>query len=426
MTGRDGTAVARAGHARGRTGAAQRLAALAERFARGPLPVRLRAWDGSEAGPAGAPVVLLRTPQALRRLLWHPGELGIAQAYVSGELDIEGDVTEVLRLARQAGRQRGLTGKRISVAGWAPAVRAAVSLGLLSPPPRPPASQARVSGRRHSRARDEAVIAHHYDLTADFYQLLLDPQMAYSCARWESAGAGYTLEDAQRDKLDSICRKLRLEPGLRMLDVGCGWGSLTIHAARQYGASVTAVTLSAEQGAFVTRRVRELGLESLVTVKVEDYREIGAGRYDAITSIEMGEHVGARQYPAFCARLHGLLDDDGRLLIQQMSRGGNAPGGGPFIESYIAPDMHMRPVGETIGLMEQAGLEVVHVESMRADYGRTIRAWLANFGQRKAEITRLIGTEQARVWTLYLNGAALAFEEGRMGVDQILAVRRQG
>jgi cyclopropane-fatty-acyl-phospholipid synthase len=444
MTGHGGAA-SRAGHGgaagrarRGaggsRAGVSQRLAPLAEQFSRGELPIRLRAWDGSEAGPAGPPVVVLRTPMALRRLLWHPSELGVAQAYVTGELDIEGDLTEVLRLAWRTGRERNLSGSRITAKGWASTVRAAVALGaagvalgaagVLGPPPRPPASQARVSGRLHSRARDKAVIAHHYDLTAAFYQLLLDPQMAYSCARWESADAGYTLQDAQRAKLDSICRKLRLAPGMRLLDVGCGWGSLSIHAARDYGAQVTAVTLSGEQGAFVAGRVRDLGLDQLVTVQVQDYREIGGERYDAITSIEMGEHVGASQYPRFCAQLHRLLADDGRLLIQQMSRDGQAPGGGAFIESYIAPDMHMRPVGETIDLMEAAGLEVVHAEAMREDYVRTIRAWLGNFEQRKTEITRLIGAEQVRVWMLYLNGGALAFEEGRMGVHQILAVRR--
>ncbi len=424
-TGRQGGAARQDGTGL-QAGLADRLVPLAERFARGELPVRLRAWDGSEAGPAGAPVVVLRTPRALRRLLWHPGELGIAQAYVTGEIDIEGDLTEVLRLAWRTGRERDLTGSGSALAGWASAVRAAAALGALGPPPRPPASQARVSGRLHSRARDRAVIAHHYDLTAAFYQLLLDPQMAYSCARWESADAGYTLADAQRDKLDSICRKLGLDRGMRLLDVGCGWGSLSLHAARSYGADVTAVTLSAEQGAFVTGRVRDLGLGGLVTVIVAHYREIGDGRYDAIASVEMGEHVGARQYPRFCAGLHRLLAGDGRLLIQQMSRAGKAPGGGPFIESYIAPDMHMRPVGDTIGLMEDAGLEVVHIESMREDYGRTIRAWLGNFERRKADITRLIGAEEARVWRLYLNGAALAFDEGRMGVHRILAVRRQG
>jgi len=399
------------------------LVPVLERFARGPLPVRLRAWDGSEGGPADAPAVVLRTPRALRRILWHPGELGVAQAYVTGDLDIEGDLTEVLKLGWATARERNLAGTRIRPGEWAQAAAALVRLGVTGLPPRPPASQARVSGRLHSRARDRAVIAHHYDLTAAFYQLLMDESMAYSCARWERADPEYTLADAQRAKLDAICRKTGLAPGRTLLDIGCGWGSLSLHAARHYGARVTAVTLSAEQAAFVTRRVAEQELGERVEVRRADYREIGGSRYDAVTAIEMGEHVGQQQYPAFCARLRRLLTGGGRLLIQQMSRDGKDPGGGPFIENWIAPDMHMRPVGETVGLIERAGLEVLGVESMREDYGRTIRAWLENFRKNQPEITRLIGPEQVRVWLLYLNGGALAFEEGRMGVHQVLAQR---
>jgi cyclopropane-fatty-acyl-phospholipid synthase len=256
-----------------------------------------------------------------------------------------------------------------------------------------------------------------------FYELILDPQMAYSCALWTSPDPDYTLADAQRDKLDAICRKLELRPGQRLLDIGCGWGSLTVHAARSYGARVTAVTLAAEQAAYVRRRVADLHLSELVTVISQDYRDIGAGTYDAVTSVEMGEHVGDREYPAFCGLIRDRLKPGGRVLIQQMSRGASAPGGGAFIEAYIAPDMHMRPLGQTVSLLEDAGLEVVAVQGMRADYTRTIRAWLGHLEQRQAEVTAMIGAQAARVWRLYLAGAALAFEEGRMGVDQILAVR---
>jgi cyclopropane-fatty-acyl-phospholipid synthase len=401
------------------------LVPLLERLTGGPLPVRLRAWDGSEAGPAGAPAVLLRSPRALHRMLWHPGELGLAQAYVTGDLDLPGDLDGALRLARATAQNRSQTGPpRLGLAGWAQAVVAAARLGAIGPPPPPPPSQARVAGRVHSRLRDRAVIAHHYDLPAEFYRLLLDPRMAYSCARWESTTPGCTLADAQLAKLDAVCQKTGLTAGRTLLDLGCGWGSLAVHAAQRYGARVNAVTLSAGQRDFVTGRVADLRLAELVTVQEKDYRDIGGQRYDAIAAIEMSEHVGARAYPRFCARLRGLLAPGGRLLIQQMSRGGRAPGGGPFIESFIAPDMHMRPLGQTVGLLEAAGLEVTGVESMRADYGRTIRAWLENFRRHRAKISRLIGTEQVRVWELYLTGGAQAFEEGRMGVHQILAVRR--
>jgi cyclopropane-fatty-acyl-phospholipid synthase len=198
-----------------------------------------------------------------------------------------------------------------------------------------------------------------------------------------------------------------------------------VHAAQHYQARVTGVTLSAEQGGYARERLRGLGLADRATVLIQDYRDTADGAYDAIASLEMGEHVGAAGYPAFCAALRDRLRPGGKLLIQQMSRGKNAPGGGPFIESYIAADMHMRPVGETVGLLEQAGLEVLGVQAMRTDYVRTIRAWLDNLERNFAAAEELIGRERARLWRLYLAGGALAFEEGRMGVDQILAARRE-
>jgi cyclopropane-fatty-acyl-phospholipid synthase len=205
--------------------------------------------------------------------------------------------------------------------------------------------------------------------------------------------------------------------------MGCGWGSLTVHAARDHHAQVTAVTLSGEQGGYVRQRVRGLGLGDRAQIRIQDYRDAGGGPYDAIASVEMGEHVGAANYPLFCAELHRLLRPGGRLLIQQMSRGSRAPGGGPFIESYIAADMTMRPVGETVRLIEQAGFEVIGVQAMREHYVRTIRAWLDNFEQNQPAIRDILTEEQIRVWRLYLAGGALAFEEGRMGVDQILALK---
>ncbi|MFF4899168.1 class I SAM-dependent methyltransferase [Streptomyces sp. NPDC001068] len=405
-------------------GAAHRLTALAEDLLGGPLPVRLRAWDGSETGPAGAPLVVLRSRRALRRLLWQPGELGLAQAYVTGELDIEGDLGEGLRTVWTAVRERGLRPPRLTPADRARALAAAVRLGVVGPPPAAPASQARLHGGLHSRARDRAAVSHHYDLSNEFYGLLLDDTMAYSCGYWAGEDPGFTAADAQRAKLELICRKLGLRPGARLLDIGCGWGSLTLHAAERHGARVTAVTLAREQAAFVRERVAERGLADRVEVVCQDYRDIAGGGFDAVSTIEMGEHVGDAQYPAFAAALHRFLRPRGRLLVQQMSRGRTAPGGGPFIEAYIAPDMHMRPLGETTGLLEAAGLEVRHTESLREHYVRTIAAWHRTLEDRWASFVRLAGEETARVWRLYLAGGALAFEEGRMGVDQILCVRR--
>ena len=435
--------------------AAGAIAALVKAHAGAGLPVRLRMWDGSEAGPQNRPVLVVRSPRALRRILWRPGELGLARAYVSGDLDLDGDLTEALRLVRQALSPDGTTrparanGARTvrtlaarartvralatrartvrTLATRAPAaraaLRAAVALKVLAPPwrpPPPPDCELKVHGRLHSRARDKAVVAGHYDLPAAFYRLILDPTMAYSCAHWTGAD---TLAEAQQNKLDLIARKLDLRPGRRLLDLGCGWGSLTVHAASAHRAAVTAVTLSREQGGYVRRRLSGLGLADRAEVLIQDYRDASGGPYDAIASIEMGEHVGAAGYPAFCAALHRLLRPGGRLLIQQMSRGPAAPGGGKFIESYIAPDMHMRPVGETVRLIEDAGFEVIGVEAMREHYARTIRAWLANFEQNQPAVATILTEEQVRVWRLYLAGSALAFEDGRMGVDQILAVR---
>jgi cyclopropane-fatty-acyl-phospholipid synthase len=311
---------------------------------------------------------------------------------------------------------------RLPAAAWA-ALRAAARLHALGVPLRAPASQLKVSGRRHSKARDQAVIAGHYDLPPGFYRLILDPRMAYSSGYWTSSDPDYTLADAQRDKLELICTKLGLTTGARLLDIGCGWGSLSLYAAQQHQVQVTAVTLSAQQGGFVSGRVRELGLESLVDVQVRDYRDITGTGYDAIASVEMGEHVGAEQYPRFCAALYEHVRPGGRVLIQQMSRSGRAPGGGPFIESFIAPDMHMRPLGETIDLLERAGLEVQGAQAMREHYVRTIRAWQASFAAHGIEIAEWLSPEQIRVWRLYLAGGALAFEQARMGVDQILATR---
>jgi cyclopropane-fatty-acyl-phospholipid synthase len=409
-------------------GAADVIADLVRTQAGLDLPVRLRAWDGSEAGPQDAPVLVARSPRALRRILWRPGELGLARAYVSGDLDVDGDLTDGLRRIWGAvgtkppggGVPTGSApspGPRAALA----AVRAAARLKVpLWPPPPRPHSELRVRGRRHSRARDQAVIAGHYDLPAAFYRLILDPSMAYSCADWTRAD---TLADAQHAKLALICAKLDLKAGQRLLDLGCGWGSLTVHAARDHQARVTAVTLSAEQGGYVRQRVRGLGLGGRAEVRVQDYRDPVDGPYDAIASVEMGEHVGAAQYPGFCEVLHRWLKPGGRLLVQQMSRGARAPGGGPFIESYIAPDMHMRPVGETVRLIENAGFEVIGVQAMREHYVRTIRAWLERFEANLPAIAGILTPEQVRVWRLYLAGGALAFEAGRMGVDQILAVR---
>jgi cyclopropane-fatty-acyl-phospholipid synthase len=411
-------------------GVAARLAEAVRPFIGGDLPVRLQAWDGSVAGPAGAPLVVLRSPDALRRLLRHPGELGAAQAYVTGELDVpeqDGwDLGSALTHAFAVGAERGLSGVRLSPRAVVDAVRTAAGLGALGRPPAPPASQARIRGRLHSLARDRSSISHHYDLSNEFYSLILEPQMAYSCGY--HATPDTPLEEAQRAKLDLVCTKLGLERGMRMLDVGCGWGSLSLHAAEQFGARVTGVTISAEQKRFIDARIAERGLEDRVEIRLQDYREVPErDHFDAVGSLEMGEHVGARNYATYVEVLRRAVKPGGRVLVQQMSRqgagGGKHPGGGPFIESFIAPDMTMRPVGETVDLIEAGGLEVRDVHAMREHYVHTVAGWTANFEANLPRLRELVGEEVVRVWRLYLVGGALAFRDGRMGVDQILSVR---
>jgi cyclopropane-fatty-acyl-phospholipid synthase len=411
---------------------AARLAEALEPFVGGDLPVRLRAWDGSEAGPADAPLVELRSPDAVRRLLRHPGELGAAQAYVTGELEVHDDLGAALAHAIGVARERGLRG-RPSPAALTKAVRTVARLGLLGRAPAAPATQARTRGRLHSRLRDRASVSHHYDFSNDFYALLLDPSMAYSCAYFTSDDPAYSLEEAQRDKLDLVCRKLGLSEGMTLLDVGCGWGSLALYAAEHHGALVTGVTIAAEQKRFIERRIDERGLRGRVRVELRDYREVAdtsTGSYDAVASIEMGEHVGERRFPTYVAALRDAVRPGRPVLVQMMSRpgrrGGRHPGGGPFIESFIAPDMHMRPVGETVAHLEAGGLEVRDVHALREHYVRTVAGWLGNFETHLDELTALVGEEAVRVWRLYLVGGSMAFRDGRMGVDQILAVRPGG
>ncbi|MGH3492101.1 MAG: class I SAM-dependent methyltransferase [Sciscionella sp.] len=402
--------------------AAEQLAGLVAGLLDGELPVRIRAWDGSEAGPPAAPTVHLTSRHALRRLVWQPNELGLAQAYVTGELDVPGPavaLSDGLRRMWQTApddRPRGSWRKRL------PATVLAARLGAFGPRPSPPRCQARLHGRAHTTARDRAAIAHHYDLSNELYALILDESMAYSCAYYPRPDM--SLAEAQRAKLDLICRKLVLRPGQRLLDVGCGWGSLLVHAAERYGVTALGVTISEQQREYVLERVAERGLSDRVEVRVQDYRTLREPPFDAVASIEMGEHVGQANYPVYAATLFAQLAPGGKLLLQQMSRRADAaPGGGAFIEAFIAPDMHMRPLPETLGLLQAAGLEIREVRALREHYVRTVADWLAALEDRYEQAVALVGEQVARVWRLYLVGGGLAFEQGRMGVDQILATR---
>ncbi|MFE0605507.1 class I SAM-dependent methyltransferase [Streptomyces sp. NPDC058892] len=437
------------------TDAAPRLAALAETLLGGPLPVRIRAWDGTEAGPPDGPVLVVRGRRALRRILWKPGELGLARAWVAGDLTVEGDLFELLDRvggvlwqrdrepaappASRPGALRPRLPRRVSAAADTAAATAAllgdaearsavrdlVALARPWPAPAPPAEEAaRRGGPRHTRRRDRQAISHHYDVGNAFYERVLGPSMVYSCAYWTP---GSTLERAQHDKLDLVCRKLGLKPGDRLLDVGCGWGSMALHAARAYGARVTGVTLSREQALYARKKAADEGLADLVEIRIQDYRDVKDGPYDAISSIGMAEHVGAERYRDYARTLHALLRPGGLLLNHQIARPPEADEAAyrvdAFIDAYVFPDGELSPVGTTVGELERAGFEVRDVEALREHYALTLRAWVARLEQHWDEAVALTSAGRARVWQLYMAASALGFERGRLGVNQVLAVR---
>ncbi|WP_137988947.1 SAM-dependent methyltransferase [Streptomyces vilmorinianum] len=409
--------------------AASRLTTLAEELLGVPLPVRLRAWDGSESGPAGGPVLIVRERRALRRLLWKPGELGLARAWVAGEIDVEGDLYEVLdRLAGliwERGEETRGALESVRDPKLRAAARALLKLAGPFPPPAPPAEEVRRrSGSRHSKRRDKQAISHHYDVGNDFYELVLGPSMVYSCAYWTEGG---TLEDAQRDKLDLVARKLNLKKGDRLLDVGCGWGSMAIHAARAYGAQVVGITLSREQAAFARKRIAEEGLTDRIEIRVQDYRDVKDGPYDAISSIGMAEHVGAVRYREYADTLYALLKPGGRLLNHQISRrptpDEEAYEVDTFIDAYVFPDGELAPMGRTLTTLEDAGFEVRDVEALREHYALTLRRWVANLEGDWSRAVRNTSPGRARIWRLYMAASAVSFERNRIGVNQFLAVR---
>ncbi|MFF1679500.1 class I SAM-dependent methyltransferase [Streptomyces sp. NPDC058256] len=407
--------------------AALRLKSLVEQLLGAPLPLRIRAWDGSEAGPPAAPVLVVRNRRAVRRLLWKPGELGLARAWVAGDLGVEGDLYAALDLMSGLLWERGEDARGVGEALRDPEVRAALRglVKLAGPlPPAPPAEEVRRRRHLHTKRSDKRAISHHYDVGNDFYEIVLGPSMVYSCAYWEDDGS---LEDAQRDKLELIARKLDLKAGQRLLDVGCGWGSMAIHAAREHGVSVVGVTLSQEQAAYARKRVADEGLTDRVEIRVQDYRDVTDGPYDAISSIGMAEHVGAERYLEYAETLRRLLRPGGRLLNHQIARpprrDESAYSVDEFIDAYVFPDGELAPVGTTVTLLERAGFEVRDVESIREHYALTLRHWVANLEEQWTRAVRLTSPGRARVWRLYMAASALAFEHNRIGVNQVLAVR---
>jgi len=399
---------------------AHRLRALLTALLGDPLPIRIELWDGSAMGPRhGTGALRVRSRDALRRLVWAPDELGLSRAYVAGELDIEGDVLEVLTALRDA---VDLT-PRLALSLAPRAVAAARATGALGRPLPPPPEEARPRGVRHSKERDAEVVRHHYDVGNDFYRLVLGPSMTYSCARFEHEDA--SLEDAQAAKHEVVCHKLGLpeRPGARLLDMGCGWGSLALHAATHHGAEVVGITLSAEQAALARQRVDEAGLGEHVEIRVQDYRDLGDERFDAISSIGMFEHVGRRKMAEYFSILRDRLHPRGRLLNHAISSvGGSRLPRRSFTGRYVFPDGELLDVGEVALAMEGAGFEVRDVESLREHYPRTLRAWVGNLESHWDDAVRLVGEARARIWRLYMAGSAVGFEDGGISVHQVLGV----
>jgi cyclopropane-fatty-acyl-phospholipid synthase len=385
------------------------------------LPLALEAWDGSRLGPADAPAtIVVRSPRALRRLLYAPNELGLGRAYVAGDLDLEGDVFAALGSRELIGERDEHVELRL---GRGRALRAALRLGALGPPPAPPPEEARLRGSRHSKARDAAAVQHHYDVSNDFYRLVLGSTMTYSCAYFERADGD--LDDAQCAKYDLVCRKLGLGPGMRLLDVGCGWGGMLMHAAEHYGVEAVGVTLSTRQHELAQERIADRGLSGRVQVRVQDYRDLSDGPYDAISSIGMFEHVGLERLSEYFGVLHGLLRERGRLLNHGISRppGPAAIDPHSFIGRYVFPDGELHEIGSVVSAMQQQAFEVRDVHSLREHYALTLRAWVANLETHWDRAVELVGAGRARVWRLYMAGSALNFEAARTSIHQILGVK---
>jgi cyclopropane-fatty-acyl-phospholipid synthase len=377
-------------------------------------PFRVELWDGTALPSTdGGPTFSLRSPQALGHVLRSPGQLGVGRAYVSGALDVD-DVEAALALLD--------TWKppSIEVRDRARIAAAAVRAGALRSVPHVPDAELRPRGRRHSVARDRRSVRHHYDVSNEFFELFLGESMTYSCALF-SRGAK-TLEEAQEAKLEMVCTKLGLEPGMRVLDVGCGWGSFAVHAATRHGAHVTGITLSEPQARRARARATEAGVADRVEIRVQDYRELGGERFDRVASIGMVEHVGAVNIDPYAKVLARALEPGGVLLNHGIARLRHGdPEAGPFSERFVFPDAAPLHLSRIVSAFEKTGVTIDHVEGFAPDYAETLRHWARRLDERIDDATRLAGPERVRVWRLYLRAARRGFESGFTSVYQVRA-----
>jgi cyclopropane-fatty-acyl-phospholipid synthase len=409
--------------------AADIAAPMVEAAFQGLPNVQLVFWDGSAIGPTDGPgQMIFNSPEALRRIMWAPGELGFARAYIARDLDVVGPIGEVLRafqasLRAEPDEIQATAEIKTGLVVGPKALTALRSLGAFGKPLPPPPEEIVPHGRRHSMRRDKVAVSHHYDVGNEFYGLVLGPSMTYSCARFVEAGV--SLEDAQAAKHELICRKLGLHerPGARLLDVGCGWGSMAIHAATHHGARVVGITISNEQAAEARRRVEAAGVSEQVEIRIQDYRLIADGPFDAISSVGMAEHVGERKMDDYFAILHALLRPGGRMLNHAISAvGGSRLRRRGFVYRYVFPDGELLDVGTTVLSMERAGFEVRDVESLREHYATTLRNWVANLEHNWDRAVELVGQGRARVWLLYMSGSINSFDDNRIAIHQVLGV----
>ncbi len=403
---------------------AERLHDVLRRLFGREAPVRIHAWDGSVAGPADAPVVRVHSRRALRRLMWRPDELGLARAYVAGEVDVEGDLLTALERLAPFGRSIGRR-PELTAADRSELLRTAVLLGAVGPQPKPPPEEITGADRRHALVRDKTLSgAHDGPVTPALLARVFGETLVPSSGYWSDPS--YTLDDAQRAGLELACRKLGLTSGMRVLDVGCGWGAFLLHAAERYGVTGVGITLSPDQVEVATKRAVEAGLADRVEFRLADWREVIDGPYDAIVGSGMMEYVGSARLAEYAGTLHELLRPGGRLLVHQVSRRGDpVVQERSFIDAYVFPGAELLPLGTIVGTFEGAGFEVRDLESFREHYARSLRAWVSNLEEAWTACVRQTSPGRARVWHLHLAVSALAFEAARISVHQLLAVRPQ-
>jgi cyclopropane-fatty-acyl-phospholipid synthase len=400
------------------------LAQVFESFAGPEAPVEFVAYDGSHAGAPGAPIkITIRSPAAVAYLAQAPGGLGLARAYVAGQLDVEGDMYEALaRMTKAQAIGLGI-GEKLRLLQSLGGPR--VLVHRMAPPPQEVVLSRRwLTGRLHSKTRDAKAISHHYDVSNQFYEWVLGPSMAYTCACYPDESA--TLEEAQANKFDLVSRKLGLSDGMRLLDVGCGWGGMVIHAAREYGVKALGVTLSAQQAAWAQAAIEREGLSKLAEVRHMDYRDVRETGFDAVSSIGLTEHIGKRNLPSYFAFLYGKLKVGGRMLNHCITRPNDIEPPirkNGFINRYVFPDGELEGPGYLISLMHDTGFEVRHEENLREHYAKTLAAWGDNLDAHWNEAVREVGLGTARVWRLYMAGSRLGFDRNYIELHQVLGVR---